>query len=55
MPLIKIDEHLVKIGGKLMALATQETTEETPGLYDKDGNLVKTWDELVSEGLVTVE
>ena len=26
-----------------------------PGLYDENNNLVKTWDQLVEEGLVTVE
>jgi hypothetical protein len=28
---------------------------KVPGLYDENDNLIKAWDELVAEGLVTVE
>lgn len=57
MALIKIDDHLIKVNGKLMCTssASETPTEEVPGLYDEEGNLVKTWDELIAEGLVTVQ
>ena len=49
-------DRLIKIGGKLVKINGGNTPMEqnAPGLYDEDGNFVKTWDELVSEGLVTV-
>ena len=54
---------LVKLNGNILTsdskpIVTGESTtpvdQEVPGLYDKDGNLVKTWEQLVEEGLVTV-
>ena len=58
MGLLKNDGRLIKSNGKLIKILSEENqnpTEEAPGLYDDDGNLVKTWNELVAEGLVTVE
>ena len=55
--LIKIvDGHFVKIGGNLVKTSQDEApVTKVAGLYDENDNLVKTWDELVAEGLVTVE
>ena len=52
--------NFVKIGNKLIRIPQEsEAPIETPvmvaGLYDENDNLVKTWDELIQEGLVTVE
>lgn len=53
----------VKLNGNILtsdgipivtAGATTPVGQEVPGLYDEDGNLVKTWKQLVKEGLVTV-
>ena len=56
MPLLKylLSNHLIKVDSSLMK--TNETENITvPGLYDENDNLIKTWDQLVAEGLVTVE
>ena len=48
--------NFVKIGNKLIRIPQEaETPVRVAGLYDENDNLVKTWDELVQEGLVTVE
>lgn len=56
MSFIKNGDSLVKYNGKLVKVQGEsDWTRKVPGLYDEDNNLVKTWDELVAEGLVTVE
>lgn len=49
-------DRLIKIGGKLVKINNGNIPVDpnTPGLYDENGKLVKTWNELVSERLVTV-
>ena len=56
MPLLKylLSNHLIKVDGSLMR-TDQIETAKVPGLYDENDNLIKTWDELVAEGLVTIE
>ena len=51
MPLLKylLSNHLIKVDSSLM-----KENAKVPGLYDENDNLIKTWDELVAEGLVTV-
>lgn len=46
--------NFVKIGNKLIRVPQEEEPVRVAGLYDENDNLVKTWDELVQEGLVTV-
>ena len=47
--------NFVKIGNKLIKIPQEsEAPVRVAGLYDENDNLVKTWDELVQEGLVTV-
>ena len=54
--LVKINDKLIKVGGVLMRIkGGSGTSELVAGLYDESDNLVKSWDQLVSEGLVTVE
>ena len=56
MPLLKylLSNHLIKVDSSLMKIDEIENAK-VPGLYDENDNLIKTWDELVAEGLVTVE
>lgn len=50
------DGYFIKIGGNLAVTPQEESpVVKAAGLYDENDNLVKTWDELVTEGLVTVE
>ena len=56
MPLLKylLSNHLIKVDSSLMK--TNETENaKVPGLYDENDNLIKTWDELVAERLVSFE
>ena len=55
MPLLKylLSNHLIKVDNSLMKTDESENTK-APGLYDENDNLIKTWDELVAERLVTV-
>ena len=54
MPLLKylLSNKLIKVNNTLMK--TNEEENLVPGLYDENNNLVKTWDQLLAEGLVTV-
>ena len=56
MPLLKylLSNHLIKVDSSLMKINEIESAK-MPGLYDENNNLVKTWDQLIEEGLVTVE
>ena len=56
MPLLKylLSNRLIKVSNSLMKTNEIENVPE-PGLYDENDNLIKTWDQLVVEGLVTVE
>ena len=56
MPLLKylLSNRLIKVNNSLMKTNEIENVLE-PGLYDENDNLIKTWDQLVAEGLVTVE
>ena len=56
MPLLKylLSNHLIKVDSSLMKIDEIENAK-VPGLYDENDNLIKTWDQLVAEGLVTVE
>ena len=56
MPLLKylLSNRLIKVNNSLMKTNEIENVPE-PGLYDENDNLIKTWDQLVAEGLVTVE
>ena len=55
--LVKLNGNILTSDGKPIVTggATTPIDQEVPGLYDEDGNLVKTWEQLVEEGLVTVE
>lgn len=58
MGLLKYNGKLVKSDGKLLKTLlgeNQNPTEEISGLYDDDGNLVKTLDELGAERSETAE
>ena len=58
MPLLKylLSNKLIKVGNTLMKTNDAGSEEEklAPGLYDENNNLIKTWDQLLAEGLVTV-
>ena len=56
MPLLKylLSNKLIKVNNSLMKTNEIENIM-VPGLYDENDNLIKTWDQLVVEGLVTVE
>ena len=56
MPLLKylLSNRLIKVNNSLMKTNEIENIM-VPGLYDENDNLIKTWDQLVAEGLVTVE
>ena len=56
MPLLKylLSNRLIKVDNSLMKTNEIEKIM-VPGLYDENDNLIKTWDQLVAEGLVTVE
>lgn len=58
MPLLKylLSNKLIKVGNTLMKTDDAGNEEEklVPGLYDENNNLIKTWDQLLAEGLVTV-
>lgn len=58
MPLLKylLSNKLIKVGNTLMKTNDTGSEEEklVPGLYDENNNLIKTWDQLLAEGLVTV-
>ena len=54
--LVKLNGNILTSDGKPIVTgeATTPVDQEVPGLYDEDGNLVKTWEQLVEEGLVAV-
>ena len=47
--------ELIKMNGNLLKTSDSGKVTQQPGIYDADGNLLKTWDQLIEEGLVTVE
>lgn len=55
MPLLKylLSNHLIKVDSSLMKIDEIENAK-IPGLYDENDKLIKTWEELVAEGLVRV-
>ena len=55
--LVKLNGNILTSGRKpiITGGSTTPVNPDVPGLYDENGNLVKTWEQLVEEGLVTVE
>lgn len=55
--LVKLNGNILTSDGKpiITGGSTAPVDPDVPGLYDEDGNLVKTWEQLVEERLVTVE
>lgn len=49
---LRLNNQLVKTDTSIVG--SNHSTALSPGLYDENDNLIKTWDELVAEGLVTV-
>ena len=51
--IVSLSGNILTSGGKVVV--TGKTIDpNAPGLYDENDNLIKTWDQLVAEGLVTV-
>ena len=50
---LRLNNQLVKSDTAIVG--SNHSTALVPGLYDENDNLIKTWDELVAEGLVTIE
>lgn len=51
---LRLNNQLVKTNTAIVG-SNQGNAAPIPGLYDENDNLIKTWDELVAEGLVTIE
>lgn len=49
---LRLNNQLVKTNTSIVG--SNHSAAPVPGLYDENDNLIKTWDELVAEGLVTV-
>ena len=49
---LRLNNQLVKTDTSIVG--SNNSAALVPGLYDENDNLIKTWDELVAEGLVTV-
>ena len=49
---LRLNNQLVKTDTSIVG--SNRSATPAPGLYDENDNLIKTWDELVTEGLVTV-
>ena len=52
---LKLNNQLIKTDTQIAGSNNGTATVLSPGLYDENNNLIKTWGELVAEGLVTVE
>ena len=51
--LLRLNNQIVKTDTQIVG--SNNNAVPVPGLYDENDNLIKTWDELVTEGLVTVK
>lgn len=53
--IVSLNGKVLTVGGKVIKTSVSgETTREEFGLFDENDNLIKSWSQLVEEGLVTV-